>query len=149
VGNSECLLRLPLYFTFTSGCSFFQDGGQLLFAVSVCRVETREEKKERRKREKAEQVAYKLEQVLNNCFSLRIFLNQLNQSLVICASTVHVAYIFAHRIFFKYCTYSISLFTFYLLYIIYLSFFSVLIIRLNPELVLVQFPHLAEPPPSP
>jgi hypothetical protein len=29
----------------------------------VCRVETREEKKERRKREKAEQVAYKLEQV--------------------------------------------------------------------------------------
>jgi hypothetical protein len=87
----------------------------------VCRVETREEKKERRKREKAEQVAYKLEQVLYPFFSLRIFLNQLNQSLVIFASTVFVAYIFAHRILSIYCTYSISLFTF-ICYLLFNSF---------------------------
>ncbi len=50
----------------------------------MCRVETREEKKERRKREKAEQVAYKLEQVL--LFFFADFSESAGESFVICAS---------------------------------------------------------------
>ncbi len=82
--NSESVLRLPvpIYFTFTL-VALPRGGVQLLFAVPLCRVETREEKKERRKREKAEQVAYKLEQV--QLFSFADFSESVGESCVICA----------------------------------------------------------------